>query len=94
MSDETIRIGVIGAGANTTSRHIPGLQAIDGVEIIGVCNRSRESSERVAKEFNIPKTYGDGRTQSPTRTQMPLSLVRGPICTAARRWQPWTPTST
>ncbi len=57
MSDETIRVGVIGAGANTTSRHIPGLQAIDDVEIVGVCNRSRESSERVAKEFNIPKTY-------------------------------------
>ena len=57
MSDETIRVGVIGAGANTTWRHIPGLQAIDGVEIVGVCNRSRESSERVAREFNIPRTY-------------------------------------
>lgn len=57
MSDETVRVGVIGAGANTTSRHIPGLQAIDRVEIIGVCNRSRESSERAAGEFNIPKTY-------------------------------------
>ena len=29
MSDETIRVGVIGAGENTTWRHIPGLQAID-----------------------------------------------------------------
>ena len=57
MSDETIRVGVIGAGENTTWRHIPGLQAIDGVQIVGVCNRSRESSERVANEFNIPKTY-------------------------------------
>jgi predicted dehydrogenase len=57
MSSNTIRVGIIGAGANTTSRHIPGLQAIDGVEIAGVCNRSRESSERVAREFGIPKTY-------------------------------------
>jgi predicted dehydrogenase len=56
MSD-TIRVGVIGAGANTTSRHIPGLQAIEGVEIVSVCNRSRESSERVAKEFGIPTVY-------------------------------------
>lgn len=56
MSDEMIRVGVIGAGANTTSRHIPGLQAIEGVEIVTVCNRSRESSERVAQQFNIPQT--------------------------------------
>jgi predicted dehydrogenase len=57
MSDEMIRVGVIGAGANTTSRHIPGLQAIEGVEIASVCNRSRESGQRVAQEFNIPKVY-------------------------------------
>ena len=57
MSEEAIRVGVIGAGENTTWRHIPGLQAIDGVEIVGVCNRSRESSERVANDFNISKTY-------------------------------------
>ena len=61
MSEEAIRVGVIGAGENTTWRHIPGLQAIDGVEIVGVCNRSRESSERVANEFNISKTYDGWR---------------------------------
>ncbi|NJN83468.1 MAG: Gfo/Idh/MocA family oxidoreductase, partial [Caldilineaceae bacterium] len=44
-------------GANTTSKHIPGLQAIDGVEIVGVCNRSLESSARVATEFGIAKSY-------------------------------------
>jgi len=54
---ETIRVGIIGAGRNTKSRHIPGLQAIDGVEIIGVCNRSKESAQRVADEFDIPKIY-------------------------------------
>ncbi|MCH8294157.1 Gfo/Idh/MocA family oxidoreductase [Candidatus Poribacteria bacterium] len=59
MSNETIRVGVIGAGRNTTSKHIPGLQAIDGVEIVGVCNRSLESSGRVAQQFSIPKTYAD-----------------------------------
>ena len=28
-----IRIGLVGAGRNTRAKHIPGLQAIDGVEI-------------------------------------------------------------
>ncbi len=57
MSEQPIRVGVVGAGANTTSRHIPGLQAIEGVQIVSVCNRSRESGERVAKEFGIPTVY-------------------------------------
>ncbi len=54
---DTIRIGVVGAGANTRLRHIPGLQAIDGVEVVSVVNRSRESSERVAREFGIPRIH-------------------------------------
>jgi predicted dehydrogenase len=54
---DTIRIGVVGAGANTTAKHIPGLQAIEGCQIVSVSNRSRESSERVARQFGIPKTY-------------------------------------
>ncbi len=57
MAQQTVKVGIIGAGGNTTSKHIPGLQAIEGVEIIGVCNRSQESSQRVADEFGIPKTY-------------------------------------
>jgi len=56
-----IRIGVIGAGNNTRVRHIPGLRAIDGVEVVSVCNRSRESSQRVADAMTIPQVYGDWR---------------------------------
>lgn len=54
MASSTIRVGVIGAGANTRLHHIPKLQAIPGVEVVAVVNRSRESGERVAKEFGIP----------------------------------------
>lgn len=56
-----IRIGVIGAGNNTRVRHIPGLRAIDGVEVVSVCNRSRESSQRVAEAMAIPQVYDDWR---------------------------------
>src|SRR5689334_5419059 len=52
-----IRVGVVGAGGNTVAMHIPKLQAIDGVEIVSVCNRSRESSARVAEQFGIPTIY-------------------------------------
>jgi len=49
-----LRVGVIGAGANTKKHHIPKLQAIEGVEVTHVVNRSQESSQKVADEFNIP----------------------------------------
>jgi len=50
-----IRIGIVGAGANTRSRHIPNFKSQTGVEIVSVCNRSPESSEKTAKEFGIPR---------------------------------------
>src|SRR5437660_4077631 len=52
-----IRIGLVGAGANTRSRHIPGLKAIENVEIVAVCNRRPASTAAAAREFGIPRTY-------------------------------------
>jgi len=57
MNDDIIRIGIVGAGANTKDRHIPRLRSIEGVEIVSVCNRSQESSERVAQGFGISNIY-------------------------------------
>ncbi len=57
MTPKKIRVGVIGAGGNTKRHHIPKLQALDGVEVVSVVNRSRESSRRVADQFNIPTVY-------------------------------------
>lgn len=59
MATDTLRIGIIGAGANTRLRHIPGLRKQNSVEIAGVANRSLASSEKAAKELDIPKAYGD-----------------------------------
>jgi len=56
MRPSRIRVGIVGAGANTKARHIPGLLAREGVEILSVCNRSRASSEAAAAEFHIPRT--------------------------------------
>jgi predicted dehydrogenase len=60
MTDRTIRV-FIGAGRNTRVRHIPGFQKQPGVELVAVANRSRESGERVAKEFGIARVANDWR---------------------------------
>ena len=57
MANETVRIGFVGAGANARLRHLPGFKAIDGVELVSVANRSRESSQRVADEYGFPQVY-------------------------------------
>ncbi len=61
MATETISVGIVGAGGNTRAKHIPGFQALENVVIAGVCNRSRASSEAVARDFGIPKVYADWR---------------------------------
>ena len=42
-------------------RHIPGLKKIDGVTLVSVCNRSRASSEKIAREHGIATIYDDWR---------------------------------
>ena len=54
MAVENIRIGIIGAGSNTRKIHIPRLQAMEGVQIVEVANRTTASAQKVADEFQIP----------------------------------------
>lgn len=57
MNEPPIRIGIVGAGANTRARHLPLLHQLPGVTIAAVCNRRPESTRQVAAEFDIPQTF-------------------------------------
>src|SRR5437870_2609537 len=57
MPKEPLRIGLIRAGTNMKSRHIPGFRALPDVEIVAVCNRRPGSTTTVAREFSIPRTF-------------------------------------
>ncbi|MBX7257040.1 MAG: Gfo/Idh/MocA family oxidoreductase [Candidatus Hydrogenedentes bacterium] len=54
---DILRVGFVGLGAICRLRHIPGLRRLPDIEICAVANRSRESSERAAREFNVPRVY-------------------------------------
>ena len=56
---DTVRIGIIGLGGICRTRHVPGLQKIEGVEIVAVANRSRESSAAAAAEYGIAHVCED-----------------------------------
>lgn len=62
MAAKTVRIGIVGAGANTRARHIPGFRALPGVEIVGLVNRTPESGQLVAAEFGIPQVFPDWKS--------------------------------
>ena len=55
MANETLRIGFIGAGGNTRSRHIPGFKALENISLELVANRTIESGQKVADEFGIAR---------------------------------------
>ncbi len=57
MAPSSLRVGLIGAGANTRLRHIPGLKAQADVAIVAVCNRRPESTAAVARDYDVPRTY-------------------------------------
>ncbi len=57
MSVESIKVGIVGAGRNTRTKHLPALQALEGVEVTAVVNRTPESTAQVAEEFQIPRSF-------------------------------------
>ena len=57
MQNHTVRVGVVGAGDSAVQTHIPRLSSIDGVEVVSVSNRTRESSQRAARRLGIPTIY-------------------------------------
>jgi len=56
---DTIRVGIVGLGGNCRLQHVGGLRECPQVEIVGVVNRSGESTQRAADEYSISKTYGN-----------------------------------
>lgn len=58
---QTLRLGIVGAGGIVKHRHLPGFRAVDGVDLVAVCNRTLESGRAVAKEWQIPEVMDDWR---------------------------------
>jgi predicted dehydrogenase len=57
MTGERIRIGIVGAGRIVASEHVPRFRAIDGVELVGVANRSEASSRTAADALGLDRSY-------------------------------------
>src|SRR5215831_7451912 len=58
---DRLRVGFVGAGKNTRLHHLPKLKAQPGVELVTVANRSRASSEAVAREYGVARVAAEWR---------------------------------
>ena len=56
----SIKVGIIGTGFSARS-HLEALRRLNRVEVVAIASSSQERAEQVAKEFGIPKAYGDAR---------------------------------
>ena len=56
MSQQTVRLGYIGAGRFSRNRLLPAFKGIPGVELTAVSNSTPESSQRVAQEFGFQRS--------------------------------------
>jgi predicted dehydrogenase len=56
---DPVRVGFVGAGLIARQRHLPGLQAVEGVEFVAVANRTAESSRKIAAEFGFRDVCDD-----------------------------------
>ena len=59
---EKIKVGIISCGMIARGAHIPAYQRFsEFYEIVAVCDINLEAAKQTAKEFSIPKYYGDAR---------------------------------
>ena len=59
MTEDAIKIGLIGCGSITHFIHIPGLNLCPGVILAAACDTSLEAAQSTASKFNIPRSTGD-----------------------------------
>lgn len=59
MGARPVRIGIIGTGSIATHAHLPAYRAIPEVEIVALCDASREAVERAGEQFGVAHRYTD-----------------------------------
>lgn len=57
MSEQKVRVGLVGVGGVCAAVHYPGYQQIEGVEIVGICEPSDGLRELRQKEWGIEAAY-------------------------------------
>ena len=61
MSEQRVRVGVIGAGRFAEECHVPGVQAHPHGEVVALCARNHERVQAMAARLGVPQVFTDYR---------------------------------
>ena len=61
MTDNKLRVGIIGAGFIAAIAHIPQLRATGRAEVVAIARRDAERLALVQRELAVPEAYTDWR---------------------------------
>ena len=59
---QALRVGIIGVSAQrgwAREAHVPAVQALDGLALVAVATRSRETADAAGAAFGVSRAYGD-----------------------------------
>jgi predicted dehydrogenase len=56
---DTVRIGVVGAGAIAQLAHLPVLAKMRGAQLVAVCDNDRPKARALADRFDVPDVFTD-----------------------------------
>ncbi len=56
---ETLRVGIVGAGAITQVAHLPVLRRLKGVEVVAICDTDVAKARALANRFGIRDAFSD-----------------------------------
>ncbi|HSN42876.1 MAG TPA: Gfo/Idh/MocA family oxidoreductase [Propionibacteriaceae bacterium] len=59
MTNNTIGVGIIGAGGWAKYGHIPALRTLDQFTIAAISSRRQETADQLAAELGVPLAFGD-----------------------------------
>jgi len=57
MSEQIIRVGMIGTSWWADAMHLPALDSHEHVKTTAICGRNRENAQKMADRWNIPHVY-------------------------------------
>lgn len=62
MASRPVRVGIIGVAPDrgwAREAHVPAVQALDGLELVAVANRTQAAAAAVGRSVGVSKAYGD-----------------------------------
>jgi len=59
MKQGILKGGIVGCGGVASIIHMPAFRALEGVQIIAVCDKRDDIARETAKRFGIARVYGD-----------------------------------